>query len=918
MQKLSTKTLHIIWAIFVLSVLSSSFSFAQIVIKDSIDIGPKQLLHPQSESSGDLIIEIAWLGGLPTGVHLEVLDPNSNLLGFDPYTESANGDYVEVSDGPDGGVSRLTISSPAGGFYQIMAIVDTSVTPFEYRRLYAHMYAGGDISFVAFSGDEFGAYFGEVLGTRFHEDVAYWTLYVPCVSDSLTLVVDQIGYVYQPYLDYDQFYFNVQDGCGRQQDPGSGYFIRLELLDGLQWGDLYDPNSGRFGSVIDSIPIISGQGCFVYRPWGDVVVQPEQVDLKISSNFPGFTPSMQSFQVLPGNPPLEVLADRDAISYGDTTTIKLIMENSDGTPSSGQLVGSRFTILEGDSGAFLYSPDSTIIGRDIFNVDSVRLYVPPATASSTSSTIKLIVEALEPCSNCYASIAVRNGSGMLPSGTVKAKTTKADGKSSLSQREALYRASMLALRKKAAYSLRAPVSLTKNGKPAPQLTVTFSKKSKTTPQGISDYDGLTTSHYGMGIVTVMAPTGCPAVVLSSNHINLGDTVNMTVKMKINDTTFVDYPAGTLFDIGITSGGQYGTLVANGKSSNVGLDSVTVPIKFIASSSLTADSVAVLISGNLADVSVMTGSAANSGSKTVKAKTNNAKEQGKKFSPMKSETCGDRDVVLSVFNERDGGCPPGTTCNFIMPIIPQLKVQTISFAQAPPNPQRCQNSSDGKKIATGEFETLRTNEKGIKTFSYDENSLIICCNSANKVWRLQLPDLTFYAVLDLCPDAVTSLTDFNPCDPKFQSPNVKPRLIQWLEAGSKHYPVDNIQLQDPNNHNKLLFDGANFYVKEATLAHESYHLADYQKDIYTAAAEIYRKELSQFQIDQSVYKSYDEAKEVLDNKAKIMTQEIMFLANQIYASRSGDLDDYELKTQNKVANVYAKYESKLEDPATYCH
>ena len=308
--------------------------------------------------------------------------------------------------------------------------------------------------------------------------------------------------------------------------------------------------------VIDSIPIISGQGSFAYRPWGDVVVQPEQVDLKISSNFPGFTPITQSFQVLPGDPPLEVLADRDTISYGDTTTIKPIMENSDGTPSTGQLVGSRFTILEGDSAAFLYSPDSTIIGRDIFNVDSVRLYVPPATTSTTSSTIKLIVEALEPCSDCYASIAVRNGSGMLPSGTVKAKATKAVGKSSLSEREALYRTSMLELRKKAAYALKAPVSLTKNGKPAPKVAVASSKKIKATPKGISDYDGLTTSHYGMGIVTVVSNVSNFLLHIVPDTLSNRQTAPLTVIAVDNNGNEVPFDTSTSMDLSFDQGQEF--------------------------------------------------------------------------------------------------------------------------------------------------------------------------------------------------------------------------------------------------------------------------------------------------------------------------------------------------------------------------
>ena len=531
-------------------------------------------------------------------------------------------------------MTQLSIASPPIGRYWFYVMLDTSVDAFIDAFLHIGITADG-----IYCGEP--TYFwggpSDIPGTPFRSSDAVWDLGVQCVSSSLTLAVPQIQYVYQP-SQYDEVVDSyVQDNCGEQQDPGNGYFVRAELLDGLQWGDLYDPNSGRFGAVIDSIPIIFGQGCFHYRPWGDVVTQPEQVDLKISSTLPGFAPVTQSFQVLPGSPPLEVLANRDTISYGDTTAIKFIMENSDGTPSTGQLVGSRFTIVEGDSGAFLYSPDSIVVGTDIYAMDSVLLYVPPMTNMSTSTNVKIVVSADEPCPDCGASIAVHNGTKAVRSQAVNGKTSKTAKKVPLSLREVLYKKSMQAFWKKVASS--------------PKMSVAISKNGKAMIKSASEYDGFVTTHYGMGIVTVMAPTGCPAVVLSSNHINLGDTINVTVKMKINNTTLIDYPAGTLFDIYIINGGQYGTLLADGKTSSVGLDSVTGPIKFIAANSLNTDSVDVSISGTPDAGIYTTRSNSKSISKTAQTQTNTGKKSVEKFlAKLALSTCSEPpEAKLTVVN-----------------------------------------------------------------------------------------------------------------------------------------------------------------------------------------------------------------------------------------------------------------------------
>ena len=136
----------------------------------------------------------------------------------------------------------------------------------------------------------------------------------------------------------------------------------------------------------------------------------------------------------------------------------------------------------------------------------------------------------------------------------------------------------------------------------------------------------------------ISTAGCPTVVLSSDHMNPGDTVDVTVKKKLNDTTYIDYPAGTLFDIGIWSGIGYGTLLANGADST-SFDDVTMPIKFIATDSLALDSVVVTIYGAPDNGSSASGIAGKSGNKKMLTQAYKPQKGGKKFlAALDNSTC----------------------------------------------------------------------------------------------------------------------------------------------------------------------------------------------------------------------------------------------------------------------------------------
>ena len=247
MREPSTEIFRVLTSAILLSLLVASSAYSQIVIKDSIDIGPKQVVHPNSAFSSppdEVEFKITWQqnsDGIPAPVHLLVLDPSNNLWGFDPYSQTILTDGYDENQQDT--VTTLIIPAPPAGQYFLYMMVDTSVAGGIDEALHIRIFVDG-ISYG--EATYLGGSFGEIPDTPFRGGDATWDLVVQCMSGNFTLVVPQIEFVYQPSpyaLDVVSY---VQDNCGERQSPGNGYYIRAELLDGLQWGDLYDPATGRW------------------------------------------------------------------------------------------------------------------------------------------------------------------------------------------------------------------------------------------------------------------------------------------------------------------------------------------------------------------------------------------------------------------------------------------------------------------------------------------------------------------------------------------------------------------------------------------------------------------------------------------------------------------------------------------------
>jgi hypothetical protein len=87
--------------------------------------------------------------------------------------------------------------------------------------------------------------------------------------------------------------------------------------------------------------------------------------------------------------------------------------------------------------------------------------------------------------------------------------------------------------------------------------------------------------------------GCPVVELSDSSIAPGDTIEVKVRMKLEDGALGDYSASQIYHVEIKTGGEYGDLLINGEHTDAA-DGVTIPVKFIADSTFNADSAVVTI------------------------------------------------------------------------------------------------------------------------------------------------------------------------------------------------------------------------------------------------------------------------------------------------------------------------------------
>ena len=210
---------------------------------------------------------------------------------------------------------------------------------------------------------------------------------------------------------------------------------------------------------------------------------------------------------------------------------------------------------------------------------------------------------------------------------------------------------------------------------------------------------------GIGHVVVNPALPCGTVILSSDHMNPGDTIDVTIKIKINDTTFADFPEGTLFNIGIADDGDYGLLLANGMSAP-SFDDVTMPIKFIAADSIDVDSTVISFFGSPEKGSSVSGIPGKSGNKMMLTQAFKPKKGGKKFLAAGNSTCSGPAKETIVKYKLIV-----TTCLVDILNNGQTSINVIVSPKAPPDGTKMSISVGPEGLGFAKIKNLHTGDEG---------------------------------------------------------------------------------------------------------------------------------------------------------------------------------------------------------------
>jgi hypothetical protein len=566
---------------FVTFLLSTSLVFSQITIKEKVSINPKStqgITQVQSSFQHTNKVTIPFAGSVDVistiyapWICRRFLELDSTIVVSDLQNNPGGG----LGDYPAGAQLSFTllVEDCANGstekiVYPVKAVQTLWDSPC------GALYELGDIAY-----DENG---DEVFNTFFILIAISPNGPVPPLSLNLNVGT---GLVYFPNSTF--FVVSMLDQCGGVTGA-PGMTIRVEIVDGVQWGKMVDPITGKPVTVIDGIAMDEGAAAIYYNAWGEEPQQAENVNIRVTTSDGQFS-STQSLHVTPWFYRVKVTPGRSAIQSGDTTRLDIQMLNYDGAPSTGELVSTTYTIVQNDTLAFLYSPDSTQTGNKLDGVfPSVGLFIPDRSDFPDSCEVLVKVQALEPCPDCVATKVVPGNDHTKPGALQSGKTLNVDSLfASLKKKKAEEKVKKL--------SSKIQASTRSHANPTPKPTIL--------------YDGYTLPHDGLGRVTVKKKPveGCIHVTFATPIISPGDRVLLNFTTTDANGMPVSVPASQPLDVFLINyDAVHGVMISqNGKSDTMVLDGALQPIWYIAADSITGDSVGVNIRAAISVPSVDT-------------------------------------------------------------------------------------------------------------------------------------------------------------------------------------------------------------------------------------------------------------------------------------------------------------------------
>ena len=194
----------------------------------------------------------------------------------------------------------------------------------------------------------------------------------------------------------------ILDASGNYVDNPPEHYFKFELLgDAPTWGTLYDVDTWRRGSVLDSV----ASTYIEFDPWGKEPQSPTQVSIRISAENGTIPSATATFMVLP--PQMRAVAGKSTLSYGDTTSLRLQVRYPDGPwmDKPTDWTGNYY-IAQADTFGYLYNADSSKSGICISDTlpviyyyakpesepDSIEVLIPLMSQESGSSPVSAALQ----------------------------------------------------------------------------------------------------------------------------------------------------------------------------------------------------------------------------------------------------------------------------------------------------------------------------------------------------------------------------------------------------------------------------------------------------------------------------------------------------------------------------------------------
>lgn len=390
-------------AIIALSLLAPLISVAQVTIKEKVEIKPKTKVSSTSEAP--LKMTFHWgerlLGSQYYMMHLGVIEPSSQVSGFDPFTGSPTGDYTEritaiYTDSLGSinyyGQSTCTIPRPYSGQYILSGSGDVGSTPIPYwGYFFVRIQAEGVVDTTVFFPNKLWTpmydkpYFASEIYFTFAEPPSG-----PCSGANF-----QIGDITDvQHGEHKYIWVSIVDDCGSVVSTPPEYFYKYELLgDAGIWGFLRDPITGRTGAILDSVNSTNIE----FDAWGKDSDSVRVLSIRVSAENGSITPATAAFTLLP--PEVRVLAGKTTLAFGDTTLLTMQVRYSSGAwmdrPYNWK---SWFAIAQQDTFGSLRMLDSTDYNPDVNEYESSVVYYSHPQVAADSDEVLILLSASEPSS----------------------------------------------------------------------------------------------------------------------------------------------------------------------------------------------------------------------------------------------------------------------------------------------------------------------------------------------------------------------------------------------------------------------------------------------------------------------------------------------------------------------------------------